>query len=265
MTAVRRWGVLSGLLAPLLLVGGWTAAAALRPDAYDAVRRTISELAALGAPHRWLMTYALRRRRRCVTAPPRRRCGRPPCPVASCWRSAAWPPSSWPPTPCRPAAARRPRTPRRPRWRSAPWPAGRRSPGAAGRRTPAVLRLGPSLAAAAVLLARGALVRRGAVRRGRARRAGRALRRRPAGPVAAGRRPGPAPEGPGSGRPDRRPRPRHTVLPGTTSLPVERRRRSFRGTSADVGPGQAMSAAAARPAARPEKRQPPRNVPSSER
>jgi len=59
MTAVRRWGVLSGLLAPLLLVGGWTAAAALRPDAYDAVQRTISELAGLGAPHRWLMTCAL--------------------------------------------------------------------------------------------------------------------------------------------------------------------------------------------------------------
>ena len=59
MTAVRRWGVLSGLLAPLLLFGGWTAAAALRPDAYGAARSTISELAGLGAPHRWLMTYAL--------------------------------------------------------------------------------------------------------------------------------------------------------------------------------------------------------------
>ena len=59
MTAVRRWGVLSGLLAPLLLVGGWTAAAALRPDAYDAVQRTISELAGVGVPHRWLMTCAL--------------------------------------------------------------------------------------------------------------------------------------------------------------------------------------------------------------
>jgi hypothetical membrane protein len=59
MTAVRRWGVLSGLLAPLLLVGGWTAAAALRPDTFDAAKRTISELAALGAPHRWLMTGAL--------------------------------------------------------------------------------------------------------------------------------------------------------------------------------------------------------------
>jgi hypothetical membrane protein len=59
MTAVRRWGVWSGLLAPVLLVGGWTAAAAVRPGAYDAGRRTISDLAALGAPHRWLMTYAL--------------------------------------------------------------------------------------------------------------------------------------------------------------------------------------------------------------
>jgi len=59
MIAVRRWGVLSGLLAPVLLVGGWTGASDLRPDAYDAVQRTISELAALGAPHRWLMTGAL--------------------------------------------------------------------------------------------------------------------------------------------------------------------------------------------------------------
>ena len=45
MTTVPRWGVLSALLAPLLLVGGWTVAAALRPDAYDPVRRTISDLA----------------------------------------------------------------------------------------------------------------------------------------------------------------------------------------------------------------------------
>jgi len=59
MTAVPRWGVLSALLAPVLLVGGWSLAAALRPDAYDPVQRTISELAAIGAPHRWVMTVAL--------------------------------------------------------------------------------------------------------------------------------------------------------------------------------------------------------------
>ena len=59
MTTVPRWGVLSALLAPLLLVGGWSVAAALRPDAYDPMRRTISELDAVGAPHRWVMTLAL--------------------------------------------------------------------------------------------------------------------------------------------------------------------------------------------------------------
>ena len=153
MTAVRRWGVLSGLLAPLLLVGGWTAAAALRPDAYDAVRRTISELAALGAPHRWLMTCALRRRRASVTAPRRRRCGRRPCPAASLLAlgglatvlvaanplpagggsSAAHTASAavaFGALACWPALA----------WRRGP-------------RTAVVLRLGPSLGAAAVLLA----------------------------------------------------------------------------------------------------------------
>ena len=59
MTTVPRWGVLSALLAPLLLVGGWSVADALRPDAYDPLRRTISELAAVDAPHRWVMTFAL--------------------------------------------------------------------------------------------------------------------------------------------------------------------------------------------------------------
>ena len=59
MTTVPRWGVLSALLAPLLLVGGWSVAAALRPDAYDPMRRTISDLAAARAPHRWVMTFAL--------------------------------------------------------------------------------------------------------------------------------------------------------------------------------------------------------------
>jgi hypothetical membrane protein len=59
MTTVPRWGVLSALLAPLLLVGGWSVGAALRPDGYDPVRRTISDLAAVGAPHRWVMTFAL--------------------------------------------------------------------------------------------------------------------------------------------------------------------------------------------------------------
>ena len=152
MTAVRRWGVLSGLLAPLLLVGGWTAAAALRPDAYDAVRRTISDLAGLGAPHRWLMTYALVGVGLChgATAAALRAAALPgrlllalgglatvlvaanPLPAGG-GSSAAHTASAavaFGALACWPALA----------WRRGPW-------------TPAVLRVGPSLAAAAVLLA----------------------------------------------------------------------------------------------------------------
>ena len=45
--------------APVLLIGGWTLAAALRPDHFDSVQDTISDLAAVDAPHRWVMTSAL--------------------------------------------------------------------------------------------------------------------------------------------------------------------------------------------------------------
>ena len=53
------WGVASSVLAPLLLVGGWTAAADLQPVPFDAVSRSISALAAQGMPYRWLITSAL--------------------------------------------------------------------------------------------------------------------------------------------------------------------------------------------------------------
>ncbi|HUC23901.1 MAG TPA: DUF998 domain-containing protein [Streptosporangiaceae bacterium] len=53
------WGVASAVLAPLLLVGGWTAAADLQPVPFDAVSRSISALAAQGMPYRWLITSAL--------------------------------------------------------------------------------------------------------------------------------------------------------------------------------------------------------------
>ena len=152
MTAVRRWGVLSGLLAPLLLVGGWTAAAALRPDAYDAVRRTISDLAALGAPHRWLMTCALVGVGLCHGA------------TAAALRAAALPgrlllalgglatvlvAANPLPAGGGSSAAHT----RRPRWRSARWRCWPALAWRRGPRTSVVLRLGPSLGAAAVLLA----------------------------------------------------------------------------------------------------------------
>jgi hypothetical membrane protein len=43
----------------LLLIGGWTLAAAVQPLPFDATVRTISDLAAHDTPHRWLMTVAL--------------------------------------------------------------------------------------------------------------------------------------------------------------------------------------------------------------
>jgi hypothetical membrane protein len=56
---VPWWGVASSVLAPVLLIGGWTVAADLQPAPFDAVRRSISALAAQGMPHRWLITAAL--------------------------------------------------------------------------------------------------------------------------------------------------------------------------------------------------------------
>jgi hypothetical membrane protein len=55
---VPWWGVLSSAAAPVLLVGGWTVAAALQPGSFDQVTETISALAARGATDRWLMTLA---------------------------------------------------------------------------------------------------------------------------------------------------------------------------------------------------------------
>jgi hypothetical protein len=53
------WGVVSAVTAPVLLVGGWTVAAAVQAGGFDPVRDTISALAGLGATHRWIMTSAL--------------------------------------------------------------------------------------------------------------------------------------------------------------------------------------------------------------
>jgi hypothetical protein len=57
--AVPVWTVLSAALAPLVLVGGWTVAAARQPRDYSPVRQSISALAAHGASDRWIMTAGL--------------------------------------------------------------------------------------------------------------------------------------------------------------------------------------------------------------
>ena len=59
MRRVPWWGRVSSIAAPLLLIGGWTLAAAIQPVPFDAVVRTISELAARDTPYRLLMTTAL--------------------------------------------------------------------------------------------------------------------------------------------------------------------------------------------------------------
>jgi hypothetical membrane protein len=55
MQGVPWWGVVSSAAAPVLLVGGWTAAADLQPR-FDPVSGTVSSLAAPGATDRWVMT-----------------------------------------------------------------------------------------------------------------------------------------------------------------------------------------------------------------
>jgi Protein of unknown function (DUF998) len=53
---VPWWGVASSAAAPVLLIGGWTAAAELRPGRFNQVRQSVSALAATGVPDRWVMT-----------------------------------------------------------------------------------------------------------------------------------------------------------------------------------------------------------------
>ncbi len=59
VTGVPWWGVASAAAAPVLLVGGWTLAAARQRGGFDPGVETISALAALDAEDRWLMTAAL--------------------------------------------------------------------------------------------------------------------------------------------------------------------------------------------------------------
>lgn len=56
---VPWWGVASSAAAPVLLIGGWTLAAARQRGGFDPAVETISALAALDADDRWLMTAAL--------------------------------------------------------------------------------------------------------------------------------------------------------------------------------------------------------------
>ena len=53
------WGLVSATAAPVLLIGGWTVAAARQRGGFDPVVETISALAARGADDRWVMTTAL--------------------------------------------------------------------------------------------------------------------------------------------------------------------------------------------------------------
>ncbi len=55
MPGVPWWGVVSSAAAPVLMIGGWTAAASLQPR-FDPVADTVSALAAQGATDRWVMT-----------------------------------------------------------------------------------------------------------------------------------------------------------------------------------------------------------------
>ncbi len=56
---VQPWAVVSATLAPILLIGGWTVAAALQPEGFNGTRDTISALAGYAAVDRGMMTFAL--------------------------------------------------------------------------------------------------------------------------------------------------------------------------------------------------------------
>lgn len=56
---MHSWSVGSAALAPVALIGGWTWAQSRQSTDYDAVRQTISALAAHGATDRWIMTAGL--------------------------------------------------------------------------------------------------------------------------------------------------------------------------------------------------------------
>ena len=59
MSRVRSPALISSAAAPVLLFGGWLLAESRQPPGFDPVRDTISDLAALGATDREIMTLAL--------------------------------------------------------------------------------------------------------------------------------------------------------------------------------------------------------------
>ena len=56
--SVPWWGMVSAVVAPVLLISGWTFAAGRQRGTYNAVADTVSALAAEGAADRWVMTIA---------------------------------------------------------------------------------------------------------------------------------------------------------------------------------------------------------------
>jgi hypothetical membrane protein len=57
--SVPWWGVASAVLAPAILIGGWTLAADLQPVPFNAIQRSISALGAVGMPYRWVIALTL--------------------------------------------------------------------------------------------------------------------------------------------------------------------------------------------------------------
>ena len=55
---VPWWGMVSAVVAPVVLISRWTFAAGLQRGTYNAVADTVSALAAQGAADRWVMTLA---------------------------------------------------------------------------------------------------------------------------------------------------------------------------------------------------------------
>lgn len=53
------WGYAASVLGPLIIIAGWTVDADMQPVPFDAVHRSISALASVGMPHRWVITLAL--------------------------------------------------------------------------------------------------------------------------------------------------------------------------------------------------------------
>ncbi len=58
MPRIPWWGVGAAVVAPVAFIGGWWYAGSLAPG-YDNISSGISDLAAVAAPHRWVMTLAL--------------------------------------------------------------------------------------------------------------------------------------------------------------------------------------------------------------